>query len=126
MFMAVGVGLNNTRAVMAGLWGKSGEFTRTPKFHLETSKSRWQNNPYRLPVHWTVWGELLLTLYATVTSVLAVERMPSMIPVLLLFIAGFGYVGVVGLWQGWLAHNAKDCQRSGEEASSTVSKTLEV
>ncbi len=114
MFMAVGVGLNNTRAVMAGLWRKSGEFTRTPKFHLETSKSHWQNNPYRLPVHWTVWGEMLLALYATVTAVLAVERMPSMIPVLLLFIAGFGYVGVVGLWQGWQACFKKDHQYSTE------------
>jgi cellulose synthase/poly-beta-1,6-N-acetylglucosamine synthase-like glycosyltransferase len=126
MFMAVGVGLNNTRAVLAGFFGKSGEFTRTPKFHLDTSKNHWQNNPYRLPVHWTVWGELLLALYAGVTTVLAIERMPSMIPVLLLFVAGFGYVGAVGLWQGWLVRFAKDHQNSDEVGHSIVLDTTKV
>lgn len=112
MFMAVGVGLNNTRAVLAGFLGSSGEFIRTPKFQLESSKTPWQYNPYRLPVHWTVWGELLLMFYAVVTAVLAIERMPSLIPVLLLFVAGFGYVGAVGLWQGWQARLAQKHQRS--------------
>lgn len=112
MFMAVGVGLNNTRAVLAGFWGKSGEFTRTPKFQLQSSQTLWQNNPYRLPVHWTVWGELLLMFYAAATAVLAIERMPSMIPVLLLFVAGFGYVGAVGLWQGWLVRFERNRSRS--------------
>lgn len=112
MFMAVGVGLNNTRAVLAGFFGSSGEFTRTPKFQLESSKTPWQHNPYRLPVHWTVWGELLLMLYATVTAVLAIKRMPSLIPALLLFVAGFGYVGAVGVWQGWQARLAQKHQRS--------------
>jgi hypothetical protein len=45
-----------------------------------------------------VWGEILLTVYAVLTVLVALERgQVQVVPFLLLYVFGFAYVSVVGL-----------------------------
>lgn len=98
--LGVGISFNNSRAVVAGFSHKPGTFTRTPKFRLEAKGSGWSEKAYALPVDWTVWIELGLAAYAFWTATLAVQHYPPLIPLLVLYTVGFGYVGLMGLWQG--------------------------
>ncbi len=98
--LGIGVGLNNGVAVILALAGRREAFKRTPKFHLETKQDSWLTSSYRLPIDWTVWGELALSIYALITLVLAVRLLPALIPMMVLFAAGFGFTGLAGLWQG--------------------------
>ena len=104
MSLGVGIAFNNTRAVLAALSRKPAQFVRTPKFHLETSNDGWSGKSYSLPVEWTVWVELFLTIYALVTAVIASRNFPPLTPMLVLFTLGFGYVSLLGLWQGRKPH----------------------
>ncbi len=100
MGLGVGIAFNNTRAVLAGFSPRPAQFIRTPKFHLETQRDSWSGKAYRLPVEWSVWIELLLAGYALATALLASKEFPPLVPMLILFTLGFGYVGLLGLWQG--------------------------
>lgn len=100
MSLGVGIAFNNTRAVLAGFSHKPARFVRTPKFRLEGQQDRWNLNAYRLPIEWTVWVELALAAYALVTMLLALQEFPPLVPLLALFTIGFGYVGLLGIWQG--------------------------
>jgi cellulose synthase/poly-beta-1,6-N-acetylglucosamine synthase-like glycosyltransferase len=97
--LGIGMALNNTIAILAAFSRRPAEFTRTPKFHLESRKDGWLGKNYTLPVDWTVYAELSLAIYALVTLALALTRLPSLVPVLALFVFGFGFVGIVDFWQ---------------------------
>ncbi len=103
VLLGIGIALNNTRGVLEALFGTHNEFLRTPKFGLEGGKGKWQNNPYVLDVDVVTLGELALALYALASMLVAWRNgYLHIIPSLLLYTAGFAYVGGMGLWEAGL------------------------
>ena len=99
MALGIGLSINNGRAAIEGLFGGDVEFVRTPKSgaidgRLGSSARRYRG---RWPWHNTI--ELAFGIYCTATLVIAVitESWAS-VPFLLLFCAGFSYVGVTSLY----------------------------
>ncbi len=108
MLLGIGIALNNTRGVIEALFGTNNVFHRTPKFGLEGSKGKWQDNPYVLEVDIVTLGELALAFYALASVVAAWQNgYTQMIPSLLLYAAGFAYVGGLGLWEARLKQRRK-------------------
>jgi cellulose synthase/poly-beta-1,6-N-acetylglucosamine synthase-like glycosyltransferase len=101
--MALGIGLTvtNTRAVLEALLGKQSEFTRTPKYHVESKKDRVRTNNYRRGLGWVPWVELLIGLYFAVTVYYAIDNENYItVPFLVLFVLGYWYTGLMSLLQG--------------------------
>ena len=100
VLLGSGIALNNSVAVLQGLFGKHNRFRRTPKFSLEGKNGRWQGQRYALRLDWMVLGEVLLALYAALTIAVAWRQGHTWaIPLLCLYLGGFGTVAAVGLWQ---------------------------
>lgn len=99
MLLGSGVALNNARAVIEAVLGVSNVFQRTPKFHIKARSDRWLGSRYALPLDGMVIGELALAIYAIATVALALwQGNVYAIPFLMLYVGGFGYVGLLGLW----------------------------
>lgn len=97
MGLGVGLAVNNTRAVLAGLRERGGVFHRTPKYCIENKKDRWQAKRYRRPSA-SFAIELALALYLVTCLVLAVAwQMWWCLPFLVLFAYGYSYMVVLGL-----------------------------
>ena len=96
LLLGVGVALNNTRAVFEALTGqRPEEFLRTPKIGAGPgTASRYECSHN---VDWSTWVEFGLACYAVAAAVIALLRMPSLAPVLLLFALGFLSVAVLSL-----------------------------
>jgi cellulose synthase/poly-beta-1,6-N-acetylglucosamine synthase-like glycosyltransferase len=125
MLLGCGIALNNTRAVVEALLGLRSPFQRTPKFHVEASGDRWRDSRYALPLDAVVIGELALTLYALATVGVTLWRGNFFaVPFLLLYVAGFGYVGLLGLWDArrdvmnWLRRLSGQPSGAGQRGSS--------
>jgi len=104
--MALGIGLTvtNTRAVLEALLGKQSEFTRTPKYHVESKKDRVRTNNYRRGLGWVPWVELLIGCYFAVTVYYAIDNENYItVPFLVLFVLGYWYTGLMSLLQGRFA-----------------------
>jgi hypothetical protein len=106
LVLSVGIGLcvNQTRAVLEALAGKETEFVRTPKHGVgqigATDKS-WWSKKYHSAKSITPFIELGMAAYFVVAIGVALAHGHYMsLPFLGLFLAGFGYVGWVSLWQG--------------------------
>jgi len=104
MMMALGIGLsiNNSRAVLEGLFGNDVEFVRTPKHGVVGSEKKpvWKKKSYRasFPVHSLL--EIFFGLYFAATIGLAVYLGAWVsIPFMVLFMVGFLYVGALSLYQ---------------------------
>jgi len=103
MWLGGGVALNNTRAVVEALLGVNNEFKRTPKFRIEARDDRWLGSQYALPLDAMIIGELALALYALAAAGASLWRGNIYaVPFLLLYVSGFGYVGLQGVWDARL------------------------
>jgi cellulose synthase/poly-beta-1,6-N-acetylglucosamine synthase-like glycosyltransferase len=103
MWLGTGVALNNTRAIIEALLGVNNVFKRTPKFRIEARNDRWLGSQYALPLDGTIFGELALALYAVVTVGISLwQGNLFAVPFLMLYVSGFGYVGLQGLWDARL------------------------
>ncbi len=103
--LGMGLALSNSLSIAGGLLGWQLPFRRTPKFRIERQGQRWTSNRYALPFQWITVGELALAAYALATAVVAVSvgNLFS-VPFLLLYVGGYGYIGLHGLrdaWIGW-------------------------
>jgi cellulose synthase/poly-beta-1,6-N-acetylglucosamine synthase-like glycosyltransferase len=107
----IGLAFSNTRAFFEALTGQRSEFQRTPK----TAEAR--EAGYAVPLDWTTWGELLLAAYALFTAVIALERLPALAPVLFLYAASFGAVGVLGVWESAGTFSLRNEQEREEEGN---------
>jgi len=100
--LALGIGLclNNSKAVIEGLRGKTGEFTRTPKYAVVNRSDSWKEKGYRGRLPFLSLVEVFLTLLygATVAYALS-EGLYLSVPFLLLFVVGFGYSSLLSLAQ---------------------------
>jgi cellulose synthase/poly-beta-1,6-N-acetylglucosamine synthase-like glycosyltransferase len=104
--MALGIGLTitNTRAVLEALIGKQTEFTRTPKYRLESKMDRVRASTYRRRLGWVPWVELLIGSYFALTVYYAVDNENYItVPFLALFVVGYWYTGLMSLLQGRLS-----------------------
>jgi cellulose synthase/poly-beta-1,6-N-acetylglucosamine synthase-like glycosyltransferase len=103
--VGTGLALSNTLAIAKGLRRRDTPFRRTPKFRIERQGDRWIGSRYALPFDWVTIGELALALYALATIGVALYvGNYSSVPFLLLWVGGYGYLGLQGLrdaWIGW-------------------------
>ena len=100
--MAIGIGLavNNTRAVLEAIFRKETEFTRTPKYGVERVGDEWQTKKYHTSMMVQPLIELTLGLYFTGTVLYALANgIYGTLPFLMLFQAGFLYVGCTSIMQ---------------------------
>ena len=120
LLMLLGTGLcwNNALAVARAFGRGDAAFLRTPKFDVTNritqnpgstgrNASRWQRSRYRLPLPPTFWGELALLVYAGAGIVLAaLTGAWWAVPLLALYVGGFGSVTAISLGQAWQARAA--------------------
>jgi hypothetical protein len=103
LMMSLGIGLciNQTRAVFEALFGgDSGEFVRTPKHGVVRRFEGWTAKRYRAAKTVVPWVEVGFAVYFLAACVIAtVAGHFISLPFLLLFAMGFGYVGVLSLYQ---------------------------
>lgn len=119
ILLGVGVALNNTRAVLEGLFQRGGAFRRTPKSGVRQRSDDWKTRAYRLTTDWATWGELVLSLYAGITTGVALLQHRWMaVPFLLLYTFGFLYVGGTTVWQA-------RAPRRGQRRSTTTAMATE-
>ena len=100
--MSVGLGLaiNNTRAVIEALLGKTSEFARTPKYRIEANADEWVGKKYRQSVAVQPLIEIALGLYFTSTIFYALANgIYGTVPFLMLFQVGFLYTGLLSIIQ---------------------------
>ena len=94
--LAVGIGISfsNASAVLAGVTGRRTSFVRTPKYGIAGTDQSWRRKSYRMPagaIPALEFGLGLVMAGATLYAV--VEGVAASAPFLLLFAAGYLYVG---------------------------------
>jgi hypothetical protein len=100
MALGIGLSLNNARAVVEGLFGGPSEFVRTPKHGVTRTEETWTKKKYKAGKNLYALLEFMFGLYFVGTIGLAVWIGAwASIPFLLLFMAGFLYVGGLSLYQ---------------------------
>ena len=102
LMLSLGIGLciNQSRAVLEALTGKQTEFVRTPKHGVARPNEKWKHKRYRAIRDLVPLLELFMALYLAATMAVAARggHFLSM-PFLLLFLAGFCYVGTLSVYQ---------------------------
>ena len=97
MALGIGMAVNQSRAVVEGLFGTDVTFVRTPKAGDVDGQGR-ERPSYLAEVGWTPWVELGLAVYfAVFVGIVLANGWFASLPFLLLFGFGFGYVGVGSL-----------------------------
>ena len=103
LVMALGIGLafSNARAVIEALAGVKSDFVRTPKYRVEkTDDESWKRKKYKRKHGWLPLLELSFAFYFVLAIGYAVRmHMWGPIAFLLLFLFGYGYMGVMSLLQ---------------------------
>ncbi|HEX7530242.1 MAG TPA: cellulose synthase family protein [Pyrinomonadaceae bacterium] len=107
ILMAVGVGLsvNNARAVLEAVFNHHSEFIRTPKYGVARRHEFIARNKYRALRGLIPYIELGFGVYFSYLFVEAVDHQQwSLVPFVMIFQAGFLYVGLMSLLQSsWRA-----------------------
>ena len=100
MALGIGLSLNNARAVIEGLFGRDTEFVRTPKHGVTRATETWTKKKYKAGKSFYALLEVGFGLYFIGAIALAVYIGAwASIPFLVLFMAGFLYVGGLSLYQ---------------------------
>jgi cellulose synthase/poly-beta-1,6-N-acetylglucosamine synthase-like glycosyltransferase len=110
MSLGIGISLNNARAVLAGFFGKPGEFVRTPKFGIVANSNRWKRDVGKARksqrrVKIQPFLEFAFGLYLLGCLVMCLTNDPKQrltvgVPFLCLFMAGYFYVPLTT----WFGH----------------------
>lgn len=96
--LGIGLAVNNTRAVLEGLFGPRGAFDRTPKFRIRDRGDRWWGLRYRSPVNPWVALELALAAYFAASAVALVRAgLYAPLPFFGLYLFGYLYVGLLSV-----------------------------
>jgi predicted membrane protein len=104
LLMAVGIGLcvNNSEAVIKGIFSNAAVFVRTPKYNVVTRKDRWQHNIYRIRRVPLFWMEAFFLAYLVVTMIYSIRLSAlHMLPYLAIFTTGFAYFVTLNLKQAY-------------------------
>ena len=106
--LGTGLALSNSLSIARGLLTQDRAFRRTPKFRIERRGDLWAGNRYALPFQWVSVGELALAGYALATVAVAlVVGNYLAVPFLLLYVGGYGYIGLSGLRDAWFRWQAR-------------------
>jgi len=98
--LGIGLCINQSRAVIEALLGHDTEFIRTPKHGIMDRVERWTTRRYRAARTAVPLVEVLMAAYFAATVVVATHAGHYLsLPFLLLFLAGYSYVGVLSLHQ---------------------------
>lgn len=90
----------NTGAVVEGFLNRPSVFTRTPKFSIEKRTDRIRHKKYKQRLSASTIFELLMTLYLAATTVYAIVTLQlAILPFLILYTMGFGYISFVSIYQ---------------------------
>jgi len=104
LLLAVGIGLtfSNTKAVIEALLGIASPFQRTAKYASGRGSDSALRKRYRARAGVFPFANLAAGLYFAAAAIYSIEigNWPSL-PFLTLFAFGFGYTGIVGLWQAF-------------------------
>ena len=99
--LGIGIAINNTRAMLHGFFGKTGEFVRTPMYGVLENASTDPGEPgraYSVKCDFQLqsWIELAIGLYlsACVVACVILGHLTLGIPFLVLFAAGYLYVSL--------------------------------
>jgi cellulose synthase/poly-beta-1,6-N-acetylglucosamine synthase-like glycosyltransferase len=101
VFMAgsMGFAVNNSKAVMEGLFKKKSEFVRTPKYSIKNKADSWKDKEYvPIRISTTVVVETLLAMYClfgVASSIYFLEI--AAVPFQLLFFLGFAFVSIMSI-----------------------------
>lgn len=107
MSLGIGLAINNAKAVGEALLNQQSGFARTPKTGAEGKSVKAVKKSYRGSKTLMPVVELLFAAYFTGALWFAIDsRIYTSVPFIILFLAGFLYVGVSSLLQG-LAGRAK-------------------
>jgi cellulose synthase/poly-beta-1,6-N-acetylglucosamine synthase-like glycosyltransferase len=100
MLLGLGVSLNNSIAIGQAFSQRSGQFLRTPKFHVESGADDWRRSAYRLPVGPTMLLEGALALYALCAAATAGVQANWIAAIFMaLYALSFGVMVGAELWQ---------------------------
>jgi cellulose synthase/poly-beta-1,6-N-acetylglucosamine synthase-like glycosyltransferase len=106
--LGTGLALSNTLSIARGLFGWELPFRRTPKFHIEGRGDAWLGRRYVLSFQWVTLGEIALAAYAMLTIVVALAVGNYFaVPFLLLYVGGYGYIGLHGLRDAWAIKHSR-------------------
>jgi cellulose synthase/poly-beta-1,6-N-acetylglucosamine synthase-like glycosyltransferase len=100
--LSVGIGLSvsNAKGVLEAILGIESEFTRTPKYGVESVGDDWRQKRYRGNVTLLPFVELLLGLYFTIMMYYAASNgIYGTLPFIVLFQAGFLHAAAMALFQ---------------------------
>ncbi|HET6272339.1 MAG TPA: cellulose synthase family protein [Bacteroidota bacterium] len=109
LFMAgsMGFAVNNSRAVLEGLFRKKSEFVRTPKYSIKDKKDSWTDKKYvPVKISSTVLIEIILAVYClfgVASSIYFLEI--AAVPFQLLFFLGFAFVSFMSVKHAWIARH---------------------
>ncbi|NNE20775.1 MAG: glycosyltransferase [Myxococcales bacterium] len=118
MALGIGLSINNGRAAIEGLFGRDVEFVRTPKRGVLDAGAESGAKGYRGRWPWHNTVELGLALYCTASLLIAIAtRSWASVPFLLLFCAGFSWVGWASLQEALLPGQG-DVELAAQEPST--------
>ena len=111
MALGMGVSVINATAVLEGLFGRRDtEFVRTPKYGSASGTKAWKKRAGAFQVKLNVVPliELIFGVYMAVCATLAIlmRSATGTIPFLIIFSAGYLYVGALTLHNRWLSSRA--------------------
>jgi cellulose synthase/poly-beta-1,6-N-acetylglucosamine synthase-like glycosyltransferase len=128
MSLGIGIAFNNARAVLDGLFGRSNEFVRTPKFGVTAEAGgQWRQRlsvrrVKQRRIRWQPYVELAVGLYlmACLFMALGDMRITIGIPFLCLFMVGYLYVALTT----WFGHHlaAREPLEEAEPAATDPDK----
>ena len=107
VFMAgsMGLAVNNSRAVLEGLFKRKSEFVRTPKYSIQSKKDSWRDKTYvPVKISGTVAVEIILAIYClagVISSIYFLEI--AAVPFQLMFFLGFGIVSLMSVKHAFVA-----------------------
>ncbi|NIR49371.1 glycosyltransferase [candidate division KSB1 bacterium] len=98
--LAIGLSVNNSKAVLEALINHKTEFKRTPKFKIESKGDGWRNKIYVAEKNFLPFLELILGIYFTFSVYFALKHQVYMsIPFFVLFQFGFLYISIISFFQ---------------------------
>ncbi len=100
ILFGTGLAVNNSRAVLEALIGKSSEFIRTPKLGNALLRKNWKESSYKQPLSLDMFIESALVIYLVIISIWAIHiGMWYILPFVGYYILSFGTVLWFQIWQ---------------------------
>jgi cellulose synthase/poly-beta-1,6-N-acetylglucosamine synthase-like glycosyltransferase len=116
--LTIGLAVNNAWAVLQGMAGKTGEFTRTPKYGIQTKTQSWKKAKYSVARNLLPFIEIGFAIYFIYFLLHEITSLNWFaVPFLTLFASGFTYVALCSLVQ-WFPQLRAPWRDTGSPLSS--------